>query len=89
MVGSQSQCVVTVSKPLSVNRAESSHMELGHPDRVRMAWFVGDSPCASVFVGVSVWTMRLWLGGLRAIVDNLLVFIDVHIRAGMLLHLQA
>lgn len=67
MVGPQTQCVVTISKPLSVNKAESSHMELGHPDCVRLAWFVGDSLCASVFVGVSVWTMCLWLGGLRAI----------------------
>jgi len=46
--------------------------------------------CVSVFVGVGVpvRTTCLWLGGLRAVVDNLLVFIDVHLRAGMLLLLQ-
>lgn len=52
------------------------------------ACFVGDSLCATVFVGVLVWTKCLWLGGLRAVVDNLLLFIDVHLRAGMPLLLQ-
>lgn len=73
-------------------------MELGHPDTVCVlslpgynmcACFVGDSLCASVFVGVSVWTKCLWLEGLGAVVHNLLFFIDVHLRAGMLLLLQA
>lgn len=52
------------------------------------ACFLGDSLCASVFVGVSLWTKCLWLGGLGAVVDNLLFFSDVHLRAGMPRRLQ-
>lgn len=46
--------------------------------------FASDSLCASVFVGVSIWTKCLWLGGLRALVDFLLFFIDVYLQTEML-----